>query len=200
MQAPAASSYHTSHPPPHKSGFPTWLVVLLAVVGGVIVIGSVLAVLAIYGVRKYIANAKTAEARNSLAFIAKDAAEAYEREDRTKTGAASSHRICPSASRPVPASLSMVSGKKYQSSLSEWHVDAASNAGFACLKFEMDMPQYYQYGYDATPRSFVGTAHGDLNGDGVPSTFTIRGDVSSSGNGNGNLVMAPHLEETNPEE
>src|SRR5438552_17943121 len=49
------------------------LMIVVAIVG-------VLAVLAIYGVRKYIANSKTTEARNSLGQIAKDAATAFERE------------------------------------------------------------------------------------------------------------------------
>ena len=42
------------------------LMIVVAIVG-------VLAALAIYGVRKYIASAKTAEARNSLGQLAKDA-------------------------------------------------------------------------------------------------------------------------------
>jgi type IV pilus assembly protein PilA len=49
------------------------LMIVVAIVG-------ILAVLAIYGVKKYIANAKTAEARNSLGQMAKDAAAAVERE------------------------------------------------------------------------------------------------------------------------
>src|SRR5258708_27998744 len=52
------------------------LMIVVAIVG-------ILAVLAIYGVRKYVANAKTAEARNSLGQIAKDAASAAEREKGT---------------------------------------------------------------------------------------------------------------------
>jgi len=54
------------------------LMIVVAIVG-------ILSVLAIYGVRKYIANAKTAEARNSLGQIAKDAASAVEREKGTSS-------------------------------------------------------------------------------------------------------------------
>ena len=53
------------------------LMIVVAIVG-------VLAVLAVYGVRKYLANAKTAEARNSLGQLAKDAAAAVEREKGTQ--------------------------------------------------------------------------------------------------------------------
>ena len=49
------------------------LMIVVAIVG-------ILAALAIYGVRKYIANAKTAEARNTIGKIQKDAIAAFERE------------------------------------------------------------------------------------------------------------------------
>src|SRR5262245_63128056 len=54
------------------------LMIVVAIVG-------VLAVLAIYGVRKYIANSKTAEAKNSLGQISKDAASAFEKETTNAT-------------------------------------------------------------------------------------------------------------------
>jgi type IV pilus assembly protein PilA len=115
-------------------------------------------------------------------------------------GGAPTQRVCPSATRSVPASLSYVSGRKYQSSSADWQVDAP-NAGFACLKFQMDSPQYYMYSYAVTgsPGSatdgFRATANGDLNGDGVASTFTIEGRVSG-----GMLNVAPTIMELNPEE
>src|SRR5690606_6163685 len=80
------------------------LMIVVAIVG-------VLAALAIYGVRKYIANAKTAEARNSIGQIAKDAAAAYAREgmagDVLEQGetAALSNALCASADATVPSSI-----------------------------------------------------------------------------------------------
>ena len=61
----------------------------------------------------------------------------------------------------------------------------------------MEMPQYYQYSYAsrATPGEFTVTAHGDLNGDGKESTFILRGQVQAD-----QLLVAPHIEETDPEE
>lgn len=195
---PAAPPYPAPPPaPPARRGFPTWAIVLLSAGGALVLFGGILVVLAIYGVRKYIANAKQAEARNSVVQIGKDAAEAYEAEAPGSTGGAAHHRMCPSASRPVPSSLAQVSGKKYQSSPADWEVDAASDAGFACLKFELDMPQYYQYSYAATPTSFTATAQGDLDGNGVPSRFVVRGSDAAS---TGTLDVAPTIEETNPQE
>jgi type IV pilus assembly protein PilA len=183
-------------PPQHsrKSSFPAWAIVLIVVVVGAFVFLPIVAVLGIYGVRKYIASAKQAEAMNTLGQMAKDAAVAYEAETPGPGGAAT-HRLCPSASRSVPSSLSMVSGAKYQSSVADWNVDCASDRGFCCLKFSMDAPQYYMYSYGATATGFTGRANGDLNGDGTASTFTIRGEVVG-----GNLQVAPDIEQRNPGE
>src|SRR6185295_5399379 len=49
------------------------LMIVVAIIG-------VLAALAIYGVRKYLASAKTSEAKNTLGAISRGAAAAYERE------------------------------------------------------------------------------------------------------------------------
>lgn len=187
-------------PPPRPSqGMPTWLIVLLSVaIGGVFIVG-ILAVLAIYGVRKYIGNAKQAEARNSLGQIAKDASAAYERESLTP---GTPDGLCASASQSVPATASMIKGVKYQSAASDWEVDASRpHAGFACLGFSLDMPQYYMYSYRARGTKKPGdeltaTANGDLNGDGVMSSLWISGKVAPGGV----LTMEPVLGENNPQE
>jgi type IV pilus assembly protein PilA len=178
------SSMNQPAPPsPQKSGFPTWLVILLVAIGSLIVIIGIFAVFAIYGVRTYIANAKTVEARNAVTILAKDATAAYERDGK----------LCPSASSPIPATVPHAA--KYQSSPSEWEVDKATNAGFACLKFQLDYPQYYQYDYKSTPAGFTVTAHGDLDGDGVESTFELEGRVTG-----GVVSVSPVIKETKPEE
>jgi type IV pilus assembly protein PilA len=184
--------------PAPKKGIPGWLLVLFIVLGCFVAFGGVLSVLAIYGVRKYIAAAKQAEARNSLGMIAKDAAEAYQA--RT-SGGPGGHTLCPSASRSVPATAAAIRGTKYQSAPADWMVDSSRNGGFACLQFSMDLPQYYMYSYHAAGRgspggSFEATANGDLNGDGILSTFTLTGRVQPDGE----LAVAPSILETNPRE
>src|SRR5580765_1707612 len=112
------------------------LMIVVAIVG-------VLAVLAIYGVRKYIANSKTAEARNSLGQIAKDAASAFEKETlgtsavlAQGSSTATLRALCTSASNPIPSTSGSIQGKKYQSAVAEWNADAATaGKGYACLKY-----------------------------------------------------------------
>ena len=180
------------------------LMIVVAIVG-------VLAVLAIYGVRKYIANAKTAEAKNSLGQIGKDAGSALEREIMTSSvlavaGTASlNRRLCLTAGQTVPAASTSIQGKKYQpdpTPLKDYNFDSATaGKGFACLKFEMTSPQYFMYNYasDASTSTvgtvMTATANGDLNGDTTLSTFQLLGAVSS-----GELRLAPSISETNPEE
>jgi type IV pilus assembly protein PilA len=174
----------------------------------VVVIVGVLAVLATYGVRKYVANAKTVEARNSLGLIAQSAAAAYEREGMSgtvtsmRTSSALSRQMCRSASASVPASKTAIQGRKYQSKPADWNVDAAGNSGFACLRFVMDQPQYYMYSYSVSGSgsnpndSFTAAAQGDLDGNGVLSLFQITGSINSKYV----LNIAPNLVEVRPEE
>jgi type IV pilus assembly protein PilA len=185
---------------PRKKSGSAWIIALFIILGAVTVFGGTLAALAIYGVRKYIANAKTAEARNSVGAMARDAAMAFEREQTSPSGA-TIHRLCPSASRSVPDSIVKVSAKKYMASTSDWQVDAARHAGFACLRFSLATPQYYMYSYKAHGAGAVGDgfeaiAVGDLNGDGNTSLFKSTGMVT----GPGVVSVAPKLFEQDPEE
>ncbi len=172
----------------------------------VVVIIGILSVLAGYGVRKYIANAKTAEARNSLGRIGGAAIIAYERESMAgnilpqSTSTAVTRALCLSAGRTVPASANAIAGAKYQSAPSDWSFDPIS-AGFSCLRFTIDEPQYYMYDYtafgSAAPGdSFTATAYGDLNGDHMLSTFQITGAINSAYA----LNVAPAMVEILPEE
>lgn len=56
--------------------------------------------------------------------------------------------------------------------------------------------QHFQYQYVARGTAgFSAIAHGDLDADGVPSTFELRGDVRD-----GTLAIASSILETLPEE
>jgi type IV pilus assembly protein PilA len=180
------------------------LMIVVAIVG-------ILAVLAIYGVRKYLANAKTAEARNSLGQMGKDQSAEYEMESMAGATlapggtAGTSHSLCASTGSSVPSAKGSIAGQKYQSSQAagtDWRADeATARTGFSCLKFEMDAPQYYMYSFVTTSQTaagglWTGQANGDLNGDGALSTFTFAGVIQPTFN----FSLAPNLTELNPEE
>jgi type IV pilus assembly protein PilA len=165
----------------------------------VVVITGILAMLATYGVRKYVSNSKSAEARNSIGQISKDVSMAFERESgpstvgvvRTSTG--SMRKLCPTAAK-VPSTPP--GSAKYQSRPTDWSGDA----GWKCLKFSMEEPQYFAYQYAAsnttsTAGAYTITANGDLNGNGVFSTFQVNGQVQ-----NGVLTTSPMIGEVSPDE
>ena len=174
------------------------LMIVVAIVG-------VLAALAIYGVRKYLLNAKTAEARNAVGQMAKDAKGAYERESMLGNvlapgGVAGvSNNLCTNATAKVPAATASIKGQKYQSTAAEWAIDAPTpGKGFACLKFAVSDPQYYQYDYQGTvgPNgAFTASAAGDLDGDALLSSFSLKGSVVSD-----TVNVSPNIIEVSPEE
>src|SRR5450432_472316 len=128
------------------------LIELMLVVG----IVGVLAALALYGVRKYLLNAKTAEVRNAVGQMAKDAKAAYERESMAGTilqlGSSSRvvNNLCTDAAKSVPDDISKVRGQKYQSLPTDWTDGNGILKGFVCLRFTVTDPQYYMYDYKGT--------------------------------------------------
>ena len=182
------------------------LMIVVAIIG-------ILAVLAIYGVSRYLKSAKTAEATNNIGAVQKNATEALTREKMSGAYAAPgsvvglSYGFCPSEAAKVPAVVP--AGAKYVSGATDWQVGRgvppAPDVGFYCLKFSVDQPQYYSYGYIATgPGTALGnsiaiTANGDLDGNGVQSTFLMAGQIAGAV-GATSLVWAPKTQETDPEE
>ena len=133
------------------------LMIVVAIIG-------ILAALAIYGVRRYLASAKTSEAKNNIGAINRGAQGAYEREsnDTQLLGEGSlgnqvNHNICAGATA-VPVG-GVPGGKKYQPATgSAADFNAGNNLiGWKCLKFSMTTPHYFQYGYHAQP---IGVALG----------------------------------------
>jgi type IV pilus assembly protein PilA len=170
------------------------LMIVVAIIG-------VLAALAIYGVRRYLLNAKTSEAKEAVGRIAKDASAAYEREGMAgdvlalSASAAINHRLCESATARVPTGANPPANSKYQSSPTEWKGGDFS-AGWQCLKFSMKDPQYYQYDYTRPDDSnFSATAYGDLDGDTNTSMFQLAGIVEL-----GSVRVSPNFIESEPEE
>jgi type IV pilus assembly protein PilA len=174
------------------------LMIVVAIIG-------ILAALAIYGVTKYVKNAKTAEARDALGRMSKDATSAYNRESMsnkvmvTGTTTGISHQLCASATAAVPAGAPKAA--KYQSSPTDW-MGGPSTVGWTCLRFSMDDPQYFSYDYkasDVIKGPFTCLAHGDLDGDGKPSTFSMAGGIDDK-SGKAVAIVAPNIGEVAADE
>jgi type IV pilus assembly protein PilA len=169
------------------------LMIVVAIIG-------VLAALAVYGVRRYLASAKTAEAKNAIGAIARSAQASYERETvasqivpEGQNSMAFSHALCDSAN-DVPAAMAAVKGTKYQpdSAVNQDFNKGTALVGWECLKFTLATPIYYQYGYlkgsakfgnnpaaSTQPESFEASAQGDLDGDGTTFSQLARtGEVN----------------------
>ncbi len=167
------------------------LMIVVAIIG-------VLAALAIYGVRRYLAVAKTSEAKNTIGQISRGAHAAFERESADsealgegKESAQATHSLCGSATK-VPAKVP--AGKKYQP-LTENGKDfeGGDNVnGWKCLKFSMTQPHYYQYHYykdssTAAPNNpakckkdcYEAAAIGNLDGDTATSIFALTGAINT---------------------
>jgi type IV pilus assembly protein PilA len=187
------------------------LMVVVAIIG-------VLAVLAIFGVSRYINSTKAAEAQHNLGGIAKNASESLTRDVMiggfVAPGAKvnNMHCICASATATVPASITSVKAKKYSSDpLQDWRqagtITTENQIGWRCLKYSIDQPQYYMYSYtesagSCTSGSITGDvvhaiAYGDINGNGIESTFDLQAQVPSGGT---QLAWAPRPLATLPDE
>lgn len=180
----------------------------------VVVIIGVLAALAIYGVQKYVANSKSAEARTMLGRISKDHLAAFEGEVQTYKildfggSAAIARALCPpsavTGTGPVPA------GEKRMPLDDIFKTDIA----WLCLGFSVTTPVYYQYTMTSSQAgtsltaltnavagdSFIATAKGDLDADGDTSQFNLGGQVIASNTGDLVLTLATTVEELEPEE
>ena len=120
-----------------RKRFPWWIL-LLAAVPVLIAILGMLAAIAIYGVRKYIANAKAAEGRHVVVELAKGLS-------RCASAADPNGRIhgLPPTAAPVPRDRADVSGRKYQSAPADWSEEA-----YDCAGFTLREPQYFQYQWE----------------------------------------------------
>lgn len=171
------------------------IAIIVLVVVGVPMFG-VMAALGIYGVRRYLAAAKTAEAKNTVGAISRAAVAAYEAD--TVIAGRPGHRLCNSA---VPVPHAVPPAKKYlPSTIAGQDFNSGSpTAGWTCLKFAMTTPMYYQYHYQQGsgwvapsiapgPEGFEAAAQGDLDGNGIFSKFARTGKVV-----NGAVAMSTEM-------
>jgi len=183
-----------------KQGFTlVELMIVVAIIG-------VLAALAIYGVSRYFANAKTAEAKNTIGAISRAASAAFEREIATAEilapgagGSQSSHALCKSTGYPIPATVPV--GNKINPDPANYSQDA-QDEGWTCMRFSLDQPIIYQYNYrqgsgyvvaaapDPGANGFEASATGDLDADGTYAYFARGGSIDTT---TGTLTVATQV-------
>lgn len=146
----------------------------------VVTIIGVLAGLAIYGVSRYLAHSKTAEATRALGAIETGSKAQFGTPfDTSGVGKGPYvHQFCASAAARVPSTIP--AGTKVKVPVASWNA-----ATWTCLKFSIHEPQRYSYNYTAsgvgTAAVYTATAEGDLNGNGTASMFTLKGAGTKTG-------------------
>ena len=176
------------------------LMIVVAIIG-------VLAALAIYGVSRYLAGAKTSEAKESVGAISRAADTAFKAFKQKAailadgaSGLAATSGLCGSAT-PVPAVPTNVKYQPNTAAGADFNF-GDETTGWQCLKFYHDKPILYSYNYNSaagyiTPPvggpnpgalGMEAAAKGNIDNDADFSYFARSGEVR-----NGNLVMADHL-------
>jgi type II secretory pathway pseudopilin PulG len=141
-------------------------------------LAAILSAIGMYALSRYVRHAKTVEAVSSVTSLASLSAEYYNASDATQPAGAAPHAVHamrhfpPSSRVSVPEDELSVRGKRYQSNLADW-----SASPWRELRFSIVQPQCYRYSFEAdgaggTAKALV-TAEGDLDGDGVRSTYSL---------------------------
>lgn len=143
-----------------------------------VALAAVLAAIGMYALARYVRHGKTAEAGESVTRLATSAAEYYNKSDGTQpVGAAveavhAMRHFPPSSRIPVPEDPLSVRGRRYQSNGMDWAASPWRDLGFSIVQ-----SQCYQYAFESSGAGLAAkaqvTAHGDLDGDGVRSTYSL---------------------------
>jgi hypothetical protein len=161
---------------PSKLGGGKMVLIVIAIIAAVAVpLIGVFAAISIYGVKKYLTNAKMGEGQQNVGALAKGVVSCAQQNDP----ATSKPRGLPETSLGVPATLAEIKGSKYQSAPAEWN-----DATFVCANFRMLGPQYFQYRWvKRSETSGAAIAMADLDGNGsADGAFEQPVTCSPSGN------------------
>jgi type IV pilus assembly protein PilA len=143
----------------------------------VVAIVGVIAALATVGLSGYMRHAKTAEATRSLGMIETASRQQYARPTML-TDEKFVHTFCPTGPLTPPA---VPKARKIKIDPALW-----ADPSWKCLMFTLPDPQFYSYRYvsnglDGTSALYSASAYGDLDGDGMTSTYQLTGKGAANG-------------------
>ncbi|MCA9560045.1 MAG: hypothetical protein KC583_15965, partial [Myxococcales bacterium] len=154
---------------------------------------GVMAAIAIPAFLKYIKKSKTSEASMNVRKMY-DGAVAYYYEERTGPDGSIQPQAFPPSAPLTPAYDRCAKGEdKFLPSFDHWKLP-----GWQALNFSVDDPHYYRYEFisSGTGRDamFTARAIGDLDCDGVYSTFERVGSIDDEGNVQGGAGLYTNME------
>jgi type II secretory pathway pseudopilin PulG len=172
--------------PPPKQGMSTGAIVAIVlgcVFGGVMILG-ILAAVAIPAFMKNSRKAKNSEATINVKKLYEGARSYWEEEAYGRGGLAAAPRQFPNTPSPATApalgSCCAQPGGKCAPDVSLW-----TDPSWQALKFSMDDPHYYSYTFESSgtdlSSQFSARANGDLDCDGMFSTFEMVGSIQPDG-------------------
>ena len=179
QQPPAPGPPPGMYMPPKKSGTPTWLIVLIVVPIALVFVLGILAAIAIPAFTKYMRRSKTAEARVKIATMTDSLAEFHIENGRCPGDGQPQGRA--GLTPPRSAACSRPPNGRCDPSDGDWQ----NNPVWRELNFAPDGPHYFHYDFRWAEENgmcmFTAQAFGDLDDDGVFSTFERSGAADENG-------------------
>jgi type IV pilus assembly protein PilA len=166
------------------------LMIVVAIIG-------ILAAVAIPAFMGYIKKSKSGEARQMLNKMYTEARVYYMEDQGKKSDYGHVEKAFPESIGPSPAAKCCLQpGEKCQPRTSNWN-----KPSWNALHFAMDDPHYFQYAFESsgtgTDSVFRAYAYGDLDCDGILSTYQMFGAVRTQ-DAAGEVTGGASIHHTNP--
>ncbi|MBL8605247.1 MAG: prepilin-type N-terminal cleavage/methylation domain-containing protein [Myxococcales bacterium] len=149
----------------------------------VVVILGILAAVAIPAFSRYIKRSKTAEASGNISKV-------YQGQTVYFTQSAEAGAATFVNAPAGPATSLPANGNKFTANPAYWTAEANWNA----IGFSLDGPHYYQYASPGNTGAFTAQAIGNIDGDGVNSTFARSATIVAGEVQGGNMAVTAELE------
>ena len=148
----------------------------------VVVILGILAAVAIPAFTRYVKRSKTSEATGNISKIYQGEVSYYNQSSEQSVASFASAPRTPAGGDP--------SASKYTAQPTAFTGDS----GWSAIGFSVDSPLYYAYSATASASSFNAVATGNIDGDGVNSTFSRSAALNAGEIQGAQIVIANELE------